>query len=51
MVLERATPWFVRYGLTMELLRTTRAAEGWHLRYGGSSSAGSASVLQSGEAY
>jgi len=27
--------WFVRYGLTPELLQTARAAEGWHFRYGG----------------
>jgi hypothetical protein len=50
-VKSRATPWFKRYGLTMEQLRTTRAAEGWHLRYGKASSAGSASVLRGDETY
>jgi tagatose 1,6-diphosphate aldolase len=32
-VRERGTPWFARYGLTMEELQSTRAAEGWHARY------------------
>lgn len=26
-------PWFAKYGLTLEQLQTTRAAEGWHGRY------------------
>src|SRR5579875_975844 len=34
-VREKAKPWFVRYGLTMEQLHAMRAAEGWHFRYGG----------------
>lgn len=34
-VKSQAKPWFVRAGLTMEQLRTVRAAEGWHFRYGG----------------
>ena len=47
-VLAKATPWFVRYGLSADQLRTIRAAEGWHLRYGGSFGAGAASVLGEG---
>ncbi len=33
-VRERGTPWYTRYGLTQEKLATTRATEGWHMRYG-----------------
>ncbi len=51
LVKSRATPWFARYGLTMKELRTTRAAEGWHMRYGKASSAGSASVVRGDETY
>jgi tagatose 1,6-diphosphate aldolase len=32
-VRERATPWFARYGLTLDDLHSIRAAEGWHARY------------------
>lgn len=32
-VQEHGTPWFARYGLSMDDLHTTRAAEGWHARY------------------
>lgn len=32
-VQEHGAPWFSRYGLTMDELETTRAAEGWHARY------------------
>jgi tagatose 1,6-diphosphate aldolase len=35
-VKKSATPWFARYGLTMEQLHGVRAAENWHFRYGGS---------------
>jgi tagatose 1,6-diphosphate aldolase len=34
-VKAQAKPWFVRYGLTPEVLHTARAAEGWLFRYGG----------------
>lgn len=50
-VKERGQPWFRRYGLTMEELRTTRTAEGWHLRYGAASRVGSASVIRGDETY
>ncbi len=30
-----ATPWFKRYGLSIEELHMIRATEGWHARYGG----------------
>jgi tagatose 1,6-diphosphate aldolase len=47
-VLSKATPWFVRYGITAEQLRSVRAAEGWHVRYAGSFGGGAASVLGDG---
>jgi tagatose 1,6-diphosphate aldolase len=34
-VKAKATPWFTRYGLTMNDLHAMRAAENWHFRYGG----------------
>jgi tagatose 1,6-diphosphate aldolase len=34
-VKSQGKPWFVRYGLTMEMLHTARSAEGWLFRYGG----------------
>ena len=34
-VKAKATPWFKRYGLTMDDLHRFRAAENWHFRYGG----------------
>ncbi len=33
-VREHGSPWFARYGLTVEDLTTVRATEGWHARYG-----------------
>jgi tagatose 1,6-diphosphate aldolase len=32
-VREQATPWYARYGLSVEELATIRATEGWHARY------------------
>ncbi len=32
-VREKGTPWFARYGLTLDDLQTVRASEGWHARY------------------
>jgi tagatose 1,6-diphosphate aldolase len=39
-VQKKATPWFGRYGLALEELRTTRVTENWHFRYGGLASGG-----------
>jgi tagatose 1,6-diphosphate aldolase len=47
-VLAKALPWYERYGITAEQLHSVRAAEGWHLRYGGSFGGGAASVLGDG---
>ena len=34
-VRAKAMPWFKRYGLSIDDLRSMRATEGWHFRYGG----------------
>jgi tagatose 1,6-diphosphate aldolase len=34
-IVKTGTPWFKKYGYTMEELREMRATEGWHARYGG----------------
>ncbi len=34
-IVKTGTPWFAKYGLTMEDLHGMRAAEGWHARYAG----------------
>jgi len=51
LVNQRATPWFKRYGLTMEELRTTRAAESWHIRYAGAFRASAGSGARGDETY
>ena len=34
-IMQTGTPWFAKYGLTMEDLHGIRTTEGWHARYGG----------------
>jgi tagatose 1,6-diphosphate aldolase len=34
-IVKTGTPWFKKYGMTMEELHGVRATEGWHARYGG----------------
>jgi tagatose 1,6-diphosphate aldolase len=34
-IVKTGTPWFAKYGLTLDELHGMRAAEGWHARYGG----------------
>jgi tagatose 1,6-diphosphate aldolase len=34
-IVRSSTPWFAKYGLSIEDLHGMRAAEGWHARYGG----------------
>ena len=38
-IVKTGTPWFAKYGLTLADLHATRAAEGWHARYGGGAAA------------
>lgn len=41
-IVKTATPWFARYGLSLNELHGMRATEGWHARYGGGTAAGPA---------
>ena len=53
-VVERGTPWFARYGMTLEELTTVRASEGWHARYAPQATAAGGSsghVVRVGEVY
>jgi tagatose 1,6-diphosphate aldolase len=34
-IVRTGTPWFAKYGMTMEDLHGIRTTEGWHARYGG----------------
>lgn len=34
-IVKSGTPWFAKYGLTVEDLHGVRTTEGWHARYGG----------------
>ena len=34
-IVKSGTPWFAKYGLSIEDLHSMRATEGWHIRYGG----------------
>jgi tagatose 1,6-diphosphate aldolase len=38
-IVKTGTPWFKKYGLTLEELHGMRATEGWHARYGGGTAA------------
>ncbi len=53
-VRERGTPWFARYGMTLEELSAVRASEGWHARYAPQATAAGGSsghVVRAGEVY
>jgi tagatose 1,6-diphosphate aldolase len=53
-VRAHGTPWYARYGLTVDELATIRAAEGWHARYAPwAEAAGGSSghVVRMGEVY
>ena len=34
-IVQTGTPWFAKYGMTLEDLHGVRTTEGWHARYGG----------------
>jgi tagatose 1,6-diphosphate aldolase len=34
-IVKSGTPWYAKYGLTLDELHGIRATEGWHARYGG----------------
>ncbi|MCZ2344172.1 MAG: tagatose 1,6-diphosphate aldolase [Bacteroidales bacterium] len=41
-IVKTGTPWFAKYGYSLEELHQLRAAEGWHARYCGGTVAGAA---------
>ena len=41
-LVKTGTPWFAKYGYTVEELHDVRSAEGWHARYGGGQASGPA---------
>jgi tagatose 1,6-diphosphate aldolase len=49
-IVQTGTPWFAKYGLTLEELGGVRAAEGWHARYGGGT-AGEKAKTEAGGVY
>ena len=44
-IVKSGTPWFKKYGLTLDELHGMRATEGWHARYGGGSTTGPAGAV------
>ncbi len=50
-VKKSGTPWFARYGLTLDDLHSVRVAEKWHFRYGGSSAGGGARAAGKDDVY
>ena len=50
-IVKTGTPWFTKYGYTLEDLGQVRAAEGWHARYGGGSASGPAAKVEAGGVY
>ncbi|MBA4187461.1 MAG: tagatose-bisphosphate aldolase [Planctomycetaceae bacterium] len=50
-IVKSGTPWFAKYGLTMEDLHGIRATEGWHARYGGGTAGGPAGKVEAGSVY
>ncbi|HEY3787663.1 MAG TPA: tagatose 1,6-diphosphate aldolase [Urbifossiella sp.] len=49
-IVKGATPWFAKYGYTLNDLHKLRATEGWHARYGGGV-AGAAAKVEEGAVY
>lgn len=49
-IVKSATPWFAKYGYTLNDLHGLRATEGWHARYGGGV-AGAAAKVEEGGVY
>jgi len=43
-IVKSGTPWFAKYGYTLEQLHQLRAAEGWHARYAGEGNPAGAGV-------
>ena len=50
-IVRTGTPWFEKYGYTMNDLHEMRASEGWHARYGGGVAGGAAAKVKEGDVY
>ena len=50
-IVRTGTPWFEKYGYTMDDLMQMRASEGWHARYGGGVASGTAAKVKEGDVY
>lgn len=50
-IVKTGTPWFAKYGLTMDQLHELRATEGWHARYGGGKATGGTAGLDPNAVY
>jgi len=50
-IVKSGTPWFAKYGLTMDDLGGIRATEGWHARYGGGTAGGPAGKIDPNAVY
>ncbi len=50
-IVKTATPWFKKYGYTMEDLHQMRATEGWHARYAGGVAGGKAGPVDPNAVY
>ncbi|MFO0824114.1 MAG: tagatose 1,6-diphosphate aldolase [Gemmataceae bacterium] len=50
-IVKSGTPWFAKYGITMEELHGVRTAEGWHARYGGGTASGPAGKVDPNAVY
>ena len=50
-IVRTGTPWFEKYGYTMDDLHQMRATEGWHSRYGGGTATEAATKVKEGDVY
>jgi len=50
-IVKSGTPWFAKYGLTMEDLHGVRTTEGWHARFGGGTAGGPAGKVDPNSVY
>lgn len=50
-IVKTGSPWFAKYGYTLDTLHQLRAAEGWHARYGGGVAAGTAGKVDPNAVY
>jgi tagatose 1,6-diphosphate aldolase len=47
-IVKTGTPWFAKYGYSLNDLHQLRASEGWHARYGGGTAGAAATHVDGG---